>query len=323
MGEATDARAGNGKHANARPDVEGIEVVLAGKGNGAGPANLRPPDSRPGAEIASPASGKWLIAPRPHPGAKARLFCFPYAGGGVVSFRTWPQLLDNAVELVAIEPPGRGTRIKETAVDDLDTFVERLLSEMVGWLDRPAAFFGHCLGGLTMFATLCALPDTSRRYVKHAFACGVRPPQLLRHRGAFEDNLLYDMMLHPQFDIGAAPYAQPDDVFADIIRKFDTPAADRMLEIPKLRKVLLPTIRAEFEMASQFRYRAVAPFPFPISSFIGDLDPWVSAEDSAGWGELTRGGFTNHVRKGSHFLMADDRDYILQTINGEFAKFVS
>jgi surfactin synthase thioesterase subunit len=76
-------------------------------------------------------------------------------------------------------------------------------------------------------------------------------------------------------------------------------------------------------MASQFRYRAVAPFPFPISSFIGDLDPWVSAEDSAGWGELTRGGFTNHVRKGSHFLMADDRDYILQTINGEFAKFVS
>jgi epothilone polyketide synthase C len=172
-----------------------------------------------------------------------------------------------------------------------------------------------------MFATLCALPDMSRGYVKHAFACGVRPPQLLRHRGAFEDNLLYDMMLHPQFDIGAAPYAQPDDVFADIIRQFDTPAADRMLEVPKLRKLLLPTIRAEFEMASNYRYRTVAPFPFPISSFIGDLDPWVSAEDSAAWGELTRGGFTNHVRKGSHFLMADDRDYILHTINGEFAKF--
>jgi surfactin synthase thioesterase subunit len=47
----------------------------------------------------------------------------------------------------------------------------------------------------------------------------------------------------------------------------------------------------------------------------------VSTEDSVGWGEFTRGGFTNHVRKGSHFLMADDREYILQTINREFAKF--
>jgi surfactin synthase thioesterase subunit len=143
----------------------------------------------------------------------------------------------------------------------------------------------------------------------------------LQHRGAFEDNLIYDMMLHPQFELGAPPHAQPDDVFADIIRQFDTPAADRMLEIPQLRKALLPTIRAEFEMASNYRHQPGDPFSFPISSFIGDLDPWVSAEDSAGWGELTRGGFTNHVRKGSHFLMADDRDYILQTINREFAKF--
>jgi surfactin synthase thioesterase subunit len=52
------------------------------------------------------------------------------------------------------------------------------------------------------------------------------------------------------------------------------------------------------------------------------LDPWVSKEDSAAWGELTRGVFTNHVRNGSHFLMADDGEYILQTINNEFASLV-
>jgi len=321
-GATAIALAGYGTQPRTCPDVEETEAGRpASKGNGAGPANFHSSASSLPTEVAAPAAGKWLIAPRPNPDAKARLFCFPYAGGGLVSFRTWPQLLDRAVELVAIEPPGRGTRIKETAVNDLDAFVKRLLSEIVHWLDRPAAFFGHCLGGLTMFATLCALPEASARYVKHAFACGVRPPQLLRRRGAFEDNLLYDMMLHPQFDIGAAPYAQPNDVFADIIRQFDTPAADRMLEIPKLRQVLLPTIRAEFEMASNYKHQPVEPFSFPISSFIGDLDPWVSTEDSVGWGEFTRGGFTNHVRKGSHFLMADDREYILQTINREFAKF--
>jgi surfactin synthase thioesterase subunit len=222
------------------------------------------------------------------------------------------------VEVVAVEPPGRGTRINETAVDDLDAFVERLLPEMVDWLDRPAAFFGHCLGGLTMFATLCALPEGCAHFIKHSFACGVKPPHLLKRRGEFEDNLVYDMMLHQEFDISVPLYAQADEIFADIIRHFDMPAANKMLEIQTLRKVLLPTIRAEFGMAYNYEYQPVEPFSFPISSFVGDSDPWVSEEDSAGWGELTRGGFTNHVRKGSHFLMADDGEYILETINNEF-----
>jgi surfactin synthase thioesterase subunit/acyl carrier protein len=296
-------------------------IATAGNGNDSD-AGRAVRTSRPAADVALRSIGKWLIAPRPNPAAKVRLFCFPYAGGGVVSFRTWPQLLDDTVEVVAVEPPGRGTRINETAVDDLNTFVERLLPEMVDWLDRPSAFFGHCLGGLTMFATLRALPEACAHFIKYAFACGVRAPHLVKRMGEFEDNLAYDMMLHRDFDIRVPLTAQTDDVFADIIRQFDTPAADKMLEIPKLRKVLLPTIRAEFGMAYNYKYRPVEPFSFPISSFVGDLDPWVSVEDSAGWGEHTRGGFTNHVRKGSHFLMAEDREYILGTINNEFVKSV-
>jgi surfactin synthase thioesterase subunit/aryl carrier-like protein len=280
------------------------------------------PVARPVGDFAARTIGKWLIAPRPNPGAKTRLFCFPYAGGGLVSFRVWPQSLDDFVEVVAVEPPGRGTRINETAIDDLDTFVERLMPEMIEWLDRPSAFFGHCLGGLTMFASLCALPQASVRFVKHSFACGVRPPHLLKRMGEFEDNLAYDIMLHRDFDVRLPPLAQTDEIVADIIRQFDTPAADKMLEIPKLRKVLLPTVRAEFGMAYNYRYQPVEPFSFPISSFVGDADPWVSEEDSAGWGELTRGGFTNHVRKGSHFLMVDDQEYILTTISKELAKVV-
>jgi len=311
----------NGNDRQDHPDV-GIIERTPPAGNGTGTANFGTAVFHPAFEVASPTTGKWLIAPRPNPNAKARLFCFPYAGGGLVSFRAWAQLFDDAIEVVAVEAPGRGTRINETAVDDLDTFVEGLLPEIVDWLDRPSAFFGHCLGGLTMFATLCALPEEHTHLIKHAFACGVRPPHLLRRKSEFEDNLAYDMMLQREFDIRVPPYAQPDEIFADIIRQFDMPAANRMLEIPKLKKVLLPTIRAEFGMAYNYEYQPVEPFSFPISSFVGDSDPWVSKEDSAGWGELTRGGFNNHVRKGSHFLMADDGEYILETINNEFVDLV-
>src|SRR6476646_7344037 len=304
----------------AYPDVGVDEKTppASKRGNGAGAEDFHTPVFLPAGEVASRTTGKWLIAPRPNPDAKARLFCFPYAGGGLGSFRSWGRLFDDSVEVVAVEPPGRGTRINESPVDDLDTFVERLLPELVDWLDRPSAFFGHCLGGLTMYATLCALPEACAQFIKYLFACGVRPPHLLKRRGEFEDNLVYDMMLHKEFDIRVPLYAQTDEIFADLIRQFDTPAADKMLQIPKLRRILLPTIRAEFGMACNYEYQRGEPFSFPISSFVGDLDPWVSQKDSAGWGELTRGGFTNHVRKGSHFLMAEDREYILKTINNEF-----
>jgi surfactin synthase thioesterase subunit len=312
--------AGKGRDPDASPHIKINEQTQpARSGNAVSIEYFGTPVSPPRGGAASRPFGKWLIAPQPNPDAKARLFCFPYAGGGLVSFRTWPQFLDDTIEVVTVEPPGRGTRIKETAINDLDTFVERLLPELVDWLDRPSAFFGHCLGGLTMFATLCALPKECTPFIKHSFACGVRPPHLLKRRGDFEDNLIYDMMLHREFDIDVPPYAQSDEIFADIIRQFDLPAADKMLGIPKLRKALMPTIRSEFEMACKYEYRRVDPLPFPISSFVGDSDPWVSEEDSAGWGEFTRGAFTNHLRRGSHFLMADDREYILQTINNQLA----
>ncbi|MGC1378484.1 MAG: SDR family NAD(P)-dependent oxidoreductase, partial [Anaerolineales bacterium] len=319
--ETTIYAAENGNGLQDYPDV-GMSEKTSPAGDGTGAENFGTAAFRPALEGVTHTTGKWLISPRPNPHAKARLFCFPYAGGGLVSFRAWARLFDSTVEVVAVEAPGRGSRINETAVDNLDTFVEGLLPEMIDWLDRPAAFFGHCLGGLTMFATLCALPKESSHFIKHAFPCGVRPPHLLKRSGEFEDNLVYDMLLHKEFNIGVPPYAQTDEILADIIRQFDTLAANKMLDIPRLRKVLLPTIRAEFGMAYNYEYQPVELFSYPISSFVGDADPWVSEEDSAGWGELTRGRFTNHVRKGSHFLMADDGEYILESINNEFVNLV-
>jgi acyl transferase domain-containing protein/surfactin synthase thioesterase subunit/acyl carrier protein len=319
-----ERRPAENRHANGGLDyfdggTNGKTLPNGRNGNGNGTVHFDAVVPLSPEAAASRSAGKWLIAPRPNPAAKVRLFCFPFAGGGLVSFRNWAQLFGDTVEVVAVEAPGRGTRINEPAVDDLNIFVERLLPEMSDWLDRPSAFFGHCLGGLTMFATLRALPEVRSRFMKHAFACGVKPPHLLKRKGAFEDNLIYDMMLHGDFDIKLPLYAQSDEIFVEFIRQFDTPAANKMLEIPKLRNVLLPTIRAEFAMAYNYQHRPVEPFSFPVSSFVGDADPWVSTKDSAGWGEFTRGGFTNHVRKGSHYLMAEDGDYIIDIIKREFA----
>ena len=84
--------------------------------------------------------------------------------------------MDPSIEVIAIEPPGRLSRINEQPISDLDEFVDKLVSEMRNLLDRPFAFFGHCLGGLTMYETARRLIHSTGFRPCHLFASGARPP---------------------------------------------------------------------------------------------------------------------------------------------------
>jgi hypothetical protein len=109
----------------------------------AGP--LRPPPAAPSGSAVRVAGDGWLIFPEPNAAASLRLFCFPFAGGGAATFRSWARHLDSRIELVAIEPPGRQTRIEEPAVRDLPTFVTRLVPFLLPFLDKPFAVYGLIL----------------------------------------------------------------------------------------------------------------------------------------------------------------------------------
>ncbi|MGB9120037.1 MAG: thioesterase domain-containing protein, partial [Candidatus Angelobacter sp.] len=65
------------------------------------------------------AKSPWLTARRPNLRARLRLFCFPYAGGSEAIFRTWQQNLPETIEVLPIQLPGRGARLKEPALTRL------------------------------------------------------------------------------------------------------------------------------------------------------------------------------------------------------------
>ena len=56
----------------------------------------------------------WITFPKPNPQADLRLFCFAYAGGSSIIFRSWLEILPGNIEICPIELPGRGSKIKLT-----------------------------------------------------------------------------------------------------------------------------------------------------------------------------------------------------------------
>jgi acyl transferase domain-containing protein/surfactin synthase thioesterase subunit len=262
-------------------------------------------------------AGNWLIIVGPRAVPRIRLFCFPFAGGGSAVYRNWAQFIDPMIEVVAIEPPGRLGRITETPIADMKEFVERLVFEMEGLLDQPFAFFGHCLGALTMYETTRRLIHTTRVRPDHLFVSGARPPDRISDQGSFEERVMHDLLKLAEFRISLPAYAQPDDVFAELIRHFNIQATEQLLSDPELRRLMLPVVRAEFQMATDYQFVREPPWEIPITCFAAKGDPYVSRHHALGWGRFTNSRLQVHIREGAHFAVVDDAAFIHDVINRE------
>jgi acyl transferase domain-containing protein/surfactin synthase thioesterase subunit len=277
-----------------------------------------PEDTRAGqASVAVVAGNRWLIIHRSNPGAGVRLFGFPFAGGGAATFRLWADQLDPGIELVAVEPPGRQTRIDEAPIREIESLLKQLIPELLAFLDKPFAVYGHCLGALTLFETVRRLITEHGLAPEHIFVSGARPPDELQRHQDFEADLIDRLLKLPGYNLFEPIHRQPDDVFSEAIRRFNVFATESLVQDPELRRLILPAIRAEFEMASNYRYEPEPPWDVPITCLTGVHDAYVSAENARSWGRFTKKRFQLFTLDSEHFIVVDDDRFLLRVINRE------
>ena len=252
--------------------------------------------------IATQPISNWLTCPKPNPRATIRLFCFPYAGGRASVFRTWPDELPAEIEFYAIELPSRGKRIKEPPITRMEPLVRAIAGAIESLSDKPFCFFGHSMGALTSFELARLLRRDGRPQPLHLFVSGSAAPQI-------KD-------AHPvTFDL-------PEPEFLDVLRRLNgTPR--EVLENDELLQLMLPTLRADFELLQVYEYEDEPPFRFPITAFDGLQDKEVSREDLEGWRVQTTATFILRNFPGDHFFLHTDRSRVLWAMSQELSSLVS
>lgn len=222
-----------------------------------------------------------------------RLFCFPYASGRALIYRSWLNSFPIHIEVVPVELPGRGTRISEPLFRRLSPLLSSLTAAMEPYLDRPFALFGHSLGGLLGFELARTLLEQRNLRPEHLFISGCRAPQM---PSAVSDT-----------------YNLPHDEFIERIRHLDgTPA--EVLETPELLELLLPILRADFELYDTYQFESLPLLTCPISAFGGLKDIIVSPEQLDGWKVHTTGPFNRRMFPGGHFYIHTDEIPLLSMI---------
>lgn len=239
---------------------------------------------------------RWIGCCKRNPQSHLRLFCYPYAGGGGSIFSRWPTALPNFVEVCPVQLPGRGERLREPAFTSLTPLVHAITQAMQQFLDRPFAFFGHSMGATIAFEVARLLRKQGRAEPVHLFVSGCAAPQVRLPKGS--------------------TYTLPDDEFLrELGRLNGTPAI--LLQEPAIMRILLPSIRADFEVHDTFEYRAEPPLRCPITAFGGSQDLEVTLEHLAAWRAQTETSFSMHVLDGDHFFINTLSESLLRLLSDE------
>lgn len=244
----------------------------------------------------TPTVTSWVTYPKLNPQASLRLFCFPYAGGGALSFRTWPEALPPTVEVCHVELPGRGLRWMETPFTKLLPLVQAIAQALLPHLDKPFALFGHSMGGLISFELVRLLRREYGLSPVHLFVAGHRAPQV------------------PDLDLPV--HNLPESAFLDELRHLNgTPEA--VLENAELMQLLLPTLRADFAVLETYVYAPGLPLDCPITVFGGLQDCEVSCDCLEVWREQTTASFSLSMLPGDHFFLHTAQPLLLQFLAQE------
>jgi medium-chain acyl-[acyl-carrier-protein] hydrolase len=237
----------------------------------------------------------WITIPNPNPAAKLRLFCFPYAGGGASTFRSWAfNEITPTIEVCPIELPGRGLRMKEEPFTRMLPLVQAIAPSLLPYCDKPFAFFGHSMGGLISFELARLLRRDYGCNPSHLFISGRRAPQVP--------------------DPSPPIHTLPNSEFLEELRRLNgTPEA--VLQNEELMQLLLPTLRADFAVLETYAYTPEPPLGCPITAFGGLQDQEVCCELLEAWREQTHAAFSRQMFPGDHFFLHTAQSLLLQSLN--------
>jgi pyochelin biosynthesis protein PchC len=237
-------------------------------------------------------TGPWFRRPRPVASPRARLVCFPHAGGTASFFRSWARLLPAGVELLAVQYPGREDRIAEPLIGELSPLAGQLAAALAPATAQPLVLLGHSLGAKVAYEVAVRLAAQAGPRLSGLVVSG--------HPGPGRERP------------GAWHLASDDALCAELRRTGGT--AEETLSHPELLGLVLPIVRNDYQIAETCRIVPGTALSCPVLAFLGDRDSDVTPEEADAWAAVTTGPFSRRVYPGGHFYLTGCRESLLAEV---------
>lgn len=229
---------------------------------------------------------------------KTNLFCLPFAGGSVYSYRNYQKVAPNGINIIPIELPGRGKRFNELALGDIHQMVDDIMCQFRRkFADQPYALYGHSLGTLLGYLLTKRIISEQLNLPRYLFVTGraapiiplKEPPRYLLSRDAFFQRME---------ELGGTPA----DVLAD----------------GTIRDIFEPVLRADFKAVETYAYQSTKPFDVPIHVMIG-TEETVTTQEALAWQMETTHPIELTKFPGKHFFIFSFGQQIMTLIENKLS----
>lgn len=235
---------------------------------------------------------KWVRRSHPAPNSRVRLVCLPHAGGSASFYFPMSRALAPAVEVLAIQYPGRQDRRHEPNIPSLPHLADQIFEAVRRLDDRPLALFGHSMGAVLAYEVALRMQDAGLPSPVRLFTSGRRAPSCEREE-----------RIHMESD---------DQMIAELRKLSGTSSA--MLTDPELLEMIMPAIRSDYRAVETYRHVPGRKVDCPVTVITGDADPRVSVDEAAAWEDHTTGPTDLHVLPGGHFYLVDQSARVVELL---------
>jgi medium-chain acyl-[acyl-carrier-protein] hydrolase len=178
--------------------------------------------------------------------------------------------------------------------------VASVAREMRPLLNKRFAIFGHSMGATMAFEIARLLRRERAPQPSHLFISGRRAPQV------------------PDPDPPTYNLSEPE-LIEDLRTLNGTPP--EVFNEPELLKVMLPLIRADFEVIQTYTYEEEPPLDCPITVYGGLQDQGVTREYLNAWRTQTTALCAVRIFPGDHFFINTKRELLLQTLTRDLYQY--
>lgn len=239
----------------------------------------------------------WVRRFHPSASSPVRLVALPHAGGSASYLFPVSRALSPAVDVLAIQYPGRQDRRHERVLESVTELADGVFEALEPWMDRPLALFGHSMGATLAYEVALRLQQSGRPPVR-LFASGRRAPSRVRD----------EPYVHTRDDAG---------LLAELNRLSGSDA--RVLGDPELLPMILPAVRGDYKAVETYRPDPGHRLTTPITVLTGDADPMTTLDEARDWSRHTSGECDVRVYPGGHFFLNDHAPEIIRLIGAELA----
>ncbi len=226
---------------------------------------------------------------------KITLYCLPYAGGHSLSYREFQANVADNILIKPLELPGRGKRIKEPLLTNLETMVDDLFLQIENELnDKPYAIYGHSMGTLLGYLLTKRILSAGKPAPLHLFVSGRNAPSVIKNT--------------------IPRHKLPKQEFLNYLNELGG-LQQEILECTELMDFLEPILRADFQAIETYTYQQTSPFEIPISILYGLEDKELSSQDLLAWQQESSQPITIKSFPGGHFFIFEQLPQIGQVFS--------